>query len=112
MRSTLSNRVSVGYLVGVFVTLAELLLLLRVVVNFFFTSASGSFFHWVGYTTDPLLAPLRAIFPNPTHVPGNWYVDWSALMAMALYALVAYGLVGLVDRWVVLGERVVRGSRR
>ncbi len=93
------NKQMVGHSVNVFVGLAELLLALRVVIEFFFTTAGGGFVAWVNYTTDTLLAPFRGVFPNPTHVPGNWYVDWVALFAMAVYMGVAYAFVGVATSW-------------
>jgi hypothetical protein len=80
---------------NLFLGLAELLLLLRVVLKFFCTTAGGGFVHWAFSTTDVLLMPFRGVFPNPTATPGNWYVDWVALFAMAVYAAFAALLVGL-----------------
>ncbi len=93
------NRAMVGNGVNVFVGLAELLLALRVIVKFFFTTAGGSFFHWAISTTDVLLAPFRGVFPGPTATPGNWYIDWVALFAMAVYMAAGYYLVSLAARW-------------
>lgn len=99
------NRQGVGHLVNAFVGLTELLLVLRVVLKFFFTTASGSFFEWAFRTTDVLLMPFRGVFPNPTHTPGNWYVDWVALFAMAVYAAAGYLLVSLAARWTPVGRK-------
>lgn len=85
--------------VNIFVGLAELLLALRVVLKFFFTSAGGSFVHWGVSTTDVLLSPFRAVFPDPTMTPGNWYIDWVALFAMALYMAAGVVLIGFVAKW-------------
>lgn len=99
------NRQMVGHGVNVFVGLAELLLLLRVVLKFFFTTAGGGFVHWAFSTTDVLLAPFRGVFPNPTNTPGNWYVDWVALFAMAVYMAAGYLLVSWAARWTPAGRR-------
>ena len=93
------DRAMVANSVNMFVGLAELLLALRVVCKFFFTSAGGSFVHWVFSTTDVLLAPFRGVFPNPAATPGNWYVDWVALFAMAMYMAAAAVLLGYVAKW-------------
>ena len=86
--------------VNIFVGLAELLLALRVVLKFFFTSAGGSFVHWGISTTDVLLAPFRGVFPDPSMAPAtNWYVDWVALFAMALYMAAGVVLLGVVGKW-------------
>lgn len=94
----LGHHMSVAGLTNLFLTFAELLLAARVVVHFVFTTASGSFFHWVYYTSGVLLDPFRAVFTNPTATPGHWYVDFPALFAMAVYA--AFGsLLISVARW-------------
>lgn len=99
------NRQMVGHSVNVFVGLTELLLALRVVLKFFFTNAGGGFVHWAFSTTDVLLAPFRGVFTNPTHTPGNWYVDWVALFAMAVYMAAGYILVSLAARWTPAGRK-------
>ena len=86
---------SVSSLMNLFLFLAETLLLVRVIVKFFFTTAGGGFVHWVYSTTDVLLTPFRGVFANPTATPGNWHVDWVALFAMAVYGVVGSLLVGL-----------------
>ncbi len=93
------NKQMVENSVTMFVGLAELGLALRVVLKFFFTSAGGSFVHWGVSTTDALLAPFRWVFPDPTATAGNWYVDWVALFAMAVYLAGGAILLGLVSRW-------------
>jgi len=92
----LGHEFSVSGTTNLFLTLAEVMLLVRVIVHFFFTTASGSFFHWVYYTTDVLLAPFRGVFPNPAATPGHWYIDFPALFAMAVYAAFGGLLIGLV----------------
>ncbi len=99
------NRQVLGHTVSLFVYLTELLLLLRVILKFFFTSAGGGFVHWAFTTTDTLLVPFRGVFPNPTHTPGNWYIDWVALFAMAVYIAAGYMLVSLAARWTPVGRK-------
>ena len=89
---------TVSGMTNLFVWLAELLLLLRVVLKFFFTTAGGGFVQWAYSTTDVLLVPFRTVFPDPTATPGNWYLDWPALLAMAVYAAFGAVLIGLA-RW-------------
>jgi hypothetical protein len=91
----LGHYYSVASLTNLFLTLAELLLLLRVVLKFFFTTANSGFVHWAYRTTDVLLTPFRGIFSNPTSTPGTWHIDWVALLAMAVYAALGALLVGL-----------------
>lgn len=95
----------VARMADIFVSLAELLLTLRVVLKFFFTNAGGGFVQWAYSTTDVLLAPFRVVFPNPTHTPGNWYVDWVALFAMAVYMAAGYMLYNVAVRWAPSGRK-------
>jgi hypothetical protein len=96
----------VSGMTNLFLGLAELLLFLRVILKFFFTTAGGGFVHWAYSTTDVLLVPFRGVFPNPTATPTTWYVDWVALFAMAVYAAFGALLVGLAAwNW---GRRAAR----
>jgi uncharacterized protein YggT (Ycf19 family) len=94
------HRAGVASVVHFFVGVAELLLLLRVVLRFFNGNPNASFVHWCYTTTATLLEPLRAIFPSVGQVHSGWVVDFPALLAMAIYALAGYLVLGLVDRWV------------
>ena len=92
----LGHEFSVSSMANLFLTFAEVLLLVRVVVHFFFTTASGGFFTWVYATTNVLLSPFRGVFVNPTATPTHWYVDFPALFAMMVYAAVGGLVIGLV----------------
>jgi hypothetical protein len=103
----LGHNLSVATLTNLFLTLAELLLLLRVILKFFFTSAGGGFVHWAYSTTNVLLEPFRGLFTNVTSTPTNWHVDWVALLAMAVYAAGGASLIGLA-RWAAGWNAVTR----
>ena len=92
------DKKTVGYMVDTFVGLAELLLVLRVVLKFFFTTAGGGFVHWAFSTTDVLLAPFRGVFPDPTHTPGTWYIDWVALFALTVYPAAGWLVKSFANR--------------
>jgi len=92
------DKKTVSYMVDTFVGLADLLLVLRVVLKFFFTTAGGGFVHWAFSTTDVLLAPFRGVFPHPTATPGTWYVDWVALFALAVLPAAGYLVKAYVNR--------------
>jgi hypothetical protein len=97
-----THRYSAAGLVSLFLFLAELLLTLRVILKFFFTTANSSFVHWVFSVTNVLLEPVRWFFSNPVQPSGNWYVDFPALFAMAFYAVLAslaLGVVGGLGAW-------------
>lgn len=89
----------VGRMVDIFVGLVELMLTLRVIIDFFFTHAGGGFVHWVMSTSGVLLTPFRNVFTGGTMAPGNWYIDWVALFAMAVYMAAGYIVIGLAGRW-------------
>ncbi len=99
------NKRMVARMIDIFVNLAEIMLTLRVVLNFFFTTAGGGFVHWAFSTTDVLLAPFRVVFPSTTAVPGNWYIDWVALFAMAVYMAAGYLLYNIALLWTPSGRK-------
>lgn len=94
------SRQSVAGMVNLFVGLAELLLVLRVVLRFFNGNPDASFVHWVYTNTQVLMEPLRNFFTSSDMVSRGWVVDYVALAAMAFYAALGYLVVGLVSRWV------------
>lgn len=96
-----THRQGVASLVHFFVVVAELLLALRVFLRFFNFDPNATFVHWAYANTAPLLAPLRGIFTAPAEVTRGWVVDYPALLAMALWAVAGYLILGLVDRWVL-----------
>lgn len=100
--------------VGLFVGLTELLLALRVFLEFFFTiSGRAGFVHWAFATTNPLLSPFRGIFVNPTASPTRWYVDFPVLFAMAAYVVFwawMLQIMGLLGNWRVNSQPV--GNRK
>ncbi|MBI2592415.1 YggT family protein [Candidatus Saccharibacteria bacterium] len=100
MDLTKVNKQAVDQLVSLFVWLAELLLLVRVVLRFFNGNPDATFVHWVYTNTQVLLEPLRNVFTSVDVVNRGWVVDYVALAAMAFWAVVGYLMVGLVSRWV------------
>lgn len=95
-----THRQGVASLVHFFVSVAEVLLLLRVVLRFFNGNPDATFVHWVYTSTSTLLEPFRNIFTSAGVIHRGWVVDYTALFAMAVYALAGYLALGLVDRWV------------
>ena len=100
MDLTKVNRQAVDQLVSLFVWLAELLLLVRVVLRFFNANPDATFVHWVYTNTQVLVEQLRNVFTSTDVVARGWVVDYVALAAMAFWATVGYLVVGLVSRWV------------
>lgn len=74
--------------------LIEFLIGLRVILKLFGASANSQFVSWVYETTQPLLQPFVGVFPSPK-VDGLFVIEFSALFALVVYALIGY-LVGNV----------------
>jgi uncharacterized protein YggT (Ycf19 family) len=82
-------------LINFFVTLAEAILVFRVLFRLFNANANASFVSWIYDTSDSLMAPFRGIFPPQEIIQGH-ILDVSALFAMLMYALVGYVLIALL----------------
>lgn len=94
-----SHKTTVDWLVHFFVTVAELLLALRVALRFFNGNPDAQFVHWAYTSTNTLLEPFRAVFTSFDHIARGWVVDYVALFAMAVYAVVGYLAVSLSSKW-------------
>ena len=88
-RSASANR-----LVWFLLELVNFLLLLRVVFRFLGARDVG-FASFLYSLTNPLVAPFVGIFPAPS--AGGAYIDTAAIVAMVVYALVAWAIVSLID---------------
>lgn len=97
MNLYMSNKQIMANMANVFVSLATLLLALRVVLKFAVAETDTSFVQWAFRVTDPLLDPFRAVFTSG-QASGSWVIDWPALFAMAVYATAGYVLVGWANR--------------
>jgi uncharacterized protein YggT (Ycf19 family) len=94
-----THRQGVASLVHFFVTVVEMLLLLRVALRFFNGNPDATFVHWCYASTSTLLEPFRAVFTSYNVVQRGWVVDYVALFAMAVYALAGWMAVALIARW-------------
>lgn len=98
MNLYMSSKQIMATMVNVFVTLATLLLALRVVLKFAVAETDASFVQWAFRVSEPLLEPFRNIFTG-AQASGSWVIDWPALFAMAVYAAAGLVLVGWAGRW-------------
>lgn len=80
----------VWYLLGV----VEVLLALRIV---FLLLAAGltPFTSFLYNLTSPLVAPFRGMFPTP--VVDGAYFDTASIVALIVYAIIAWAITALVD---------------
>lgn len=85
----LSN-MTVNYILGII----EALLLLRFLFKLAGANSGAGIVKFIYQLTDILMAPFRFIFPTTS--AGEVRLEWSVLVAMAIYMLVVYGLMGLV----------------
>lgn len=83
-------------LVSFFVGIAELLLALRVALRFFNGNPDAVFVHWCYTSTNTLLEPLRNVFTSTGVIARGWVVDYVAIFAMAVYAIVGVLAVALI----------------
>lgn len=81
----------IQYVVG----LVEILIILRVILRLFGASTRAPFAGWVYQTSQPLLKPFEGLFPSPI-VDGTFVVDFSALFAATMYALLGLAAIELV----------------
>ena len=80
----------VSYLFGVI----EVLLGLRFVLKLLGANAEASFVSMVYNVSAPFAAPFEAVFK--TVKTGDFVFEWTTLLAIAVYALIAWGLVELI----------------
>lgn len=80
----------IWYIVGVI----DLMLLLRLLFHLFGARAAG-FTDFLYAITSPFVAPFRGIFASP-RVEGS-YFDTASLVAIVIYALLGWMIVGLID---------------
>jgi len=80
----------ISYVLGV----VELFLTFRFLLLLFGANGSNAFVNIIYSLTDPLVAPFRGIFSNA--VQGIAVFDWSTILAMIVYAVIAYVIIGLI----------------
>lgn len=78
----------------------EGLLGIRFVLGLLGANPAAGFAQFIYSITGPFIAPFVGLFGQP-HIQGN-VVEWNALVAIIVYALLAWVLVKVV--WLVLGD--------
>jgi hypothetical protein len=82
--------------------IVETLITIRVVLKLLAANSGVGFVRFAYGVSAPLLAPFQGIFPTP--VSNNSVLELSSLVAIAVYALVAWGIVRIVF---ILGRQQV-----
>jgi uncharacterized protein YggT (Ycf19 family) len=78
--------------------LIEIVLAVRILFELLGANSSTPFVSWVYAISGTLLNPFRGIFPSPV-LQGKFVLDISAIIALFVYALIAY-LISELIRWV------------
>lgn len=76
--------------------LFEILLTFRVILKLLGANIGSPFVSLIYIITDPLALPFSGIF-RVMYAPGGAYFEWSTLVAMIVYLLIAYGLVQMMQ---------------
>lgn len=74
----------------------EVLLIFRVALKMFGANTNSPFVSLVYVISDPLALPFSGVF-GVMGITGTAYFEWSTLVAMIVYLLIAYGLVNLMQ---------------
>jgi uncharacterized protein YggT (Ycf19 family) len=82
----------IWYIIGVI----EFLLAFRIILKALGANPLSGFASLIYTLSNPLALPFRGIF-GITATPAGNYFEWSSLVAAAVYALVGYGLVELMQ---------------
>ncbi|MEX1112591.1 MAG: YggT family protein [Candidatus Andersenbacteria bacterium] len=81
----------IWYILGVL----EVLLAFRFLLRLFGANPASGFVSFIYGVSAPFIAPFRAIFPTPAF--DQSVLEWSTLIAMVVYAVVAYGIIHLLQ---------------
>lgn len=83
-------------LIQLFIGLAEIVLVLRIVLRLFAANPNASFVHWIYTTSNTLLEPFRDIF-QPGVINKSYVLDFTALFALVVYGLLGSLFIYFVD---------------
>jgi hypothetical protein len=95
-RRALLDRVS--SIIWFFAGLLEIMIGLRVVLRLLEANQDSGFVNFIYGFTDPFVSPFNGIFNNPAS--GGAVLDSGAIVAMVVYALIAWAIVRLI--WLLL----------
>lgn len=82
-----------------FALVAITLLTFRFVMLLAGASTTSSFVRFIYRTSDAVMAPFRGIFPPQVSEDGVHYLDFSALFAIVVYALLAWWMASMIRKW-------------
>lgn len=73
------------------VGLINILLLTRFILLLLGANLDAGFVEFIYTITNPLVAPFVGIFGTPVY--GQFMIDWSSILAIIVYSLIAWGIV-------------------
>ncbi len=82
------------------VGIVEALIIIRIALKLLAANSGVGFVHFIYGISSPLVAPFSGIFPTP--VSNANVLELSSLVAIAVYGLVAWGIVRMIA---ILGRR-------
>lgn len=84
----------VTQILGAILGILEILLGLRFLLKLIAANAQSGFAAFIYAVTKPFLAPFTALVGTPTS--GEHILEWTTLIAMAVYALLFWVVIGVV----------------
>jgi hypothetical protein len=81
----------------------EVLLAFRLVFHLFAANPSSGIVMFIDGVTAPFMSPFTAIFPSSSFGAGVF--EWPVLLAIAVYAVLAFGIVELINVFVARTPR-------
>src|SRR3990172_1855047 len=80
---------SITSLVRTVVSFAELVLMVRIILDFLKASSDALFVQWINRATDPMLWPFVGTF-SPYELKGGYVIQLHEVLAFLFYAFVGY----------------------
>ena len=84
------------YITYFLIGLAEVLLILRFILEFLGANGAAPFAMWVYDSTDILLLPFRGLFPIE-RLTKTFVIDFSTLFAVLVYGFLSYIVEGVIN---------------
>ena len=81
--------------INIVLSIMELVLGLRFVLELLGASAAAPFIAWIYNASWSLVAPFQGAFPS-LYLSGGYVIDLSAILAMITYAIVAWLVIRLI----------------
>jgi uncharacterized protein YggT (Ycf19 family) len=99
-RPSVSTAYRISQTVYLIAGVVEALIILRVALKLLAANSGVGFVRFIYGISAPLVAPFQGIFPTPASNAN--VLELSSLVAIAVYGLIAWGIVRLI---VILGRR-------